>query len=602
MKKKGIKKYLLGIEGAAAGGAAGASGAGAGGTAAGAGSFKDKAGAFMGNYGGVITSAASSLMPLLMKKPDPNAKPYKKGSKLIKYQEGTQKTIVADPNDPDNLHEYFKRRSKEAKKEAADLMRKYNEDNKNNPNIIGYIDDDQFNARGRELKNLTANNIANNTARAPITYSKNTFAGPSDEELKTGKIRFDAEQARKTYEDKQFKDSFQSDVLGKTIPKSKTVSTEKNPILYKEPVNKKAITYNRGDFNTFSAADKKKYRENIAKGVAFKIGDREYAAATPAEKAFSKRMEAKSNKPLIKKDSSTKNQDLLKNNNNPIQGQELVRMSRMGKDNFYTPGGLPIPIKRNYSQSTGEYQPVGLGEKFQEGTKKVSAKPTKQDYLDAAAKMTPAQRKQFHEMDAKGVKFKFGDLEYSGLQKGKGGSKGGNTPANTGNGAQTPPQNTGRTGVVINPNTGEEEPLHIFGSRFTVRPSTLGKAALRGFNVRTANPLMKIPALVGGGTASILDAIESLTPKGSTAEQYLKNASGIVDSGTTLLTQTPNVFKSGKMLWKGVTNPKESLKKVKEFYRNKVQIKPEFPGTPIGGRSGKLGTNRGFNQNPLQAI
>lgn len=374
-------------------------------------SFGDKAGAFMGNYGGAITSAASSLMPLLMKKPDPNAKPYKKGSKLIKYQEGTQKTIVADPNDPDNLHEYFKRRSKEAKalreasepqgemgptrKEVADFMRKYNADNKNNPNIIGSIDEDEFNARAQQLQDLgisepikkstppslipskqvsfklpqqalptpKLNKVAidkpsrrerkaedkrlETLARAPITYSENTFAGPSDEELKTGKAKQDAEAKQ----DKQLKDSFQSDVLGKTIPKSKTVSTEKNPIPYKEKKN--LVTYNRGDFNTFSAADKKKYRENIAKGIAFSIGDRKYAAAKPEEIAFSKRMEAKSkggNKPLVKKDSSTKKEDLLKNKNNPVQGQELVRMSRMGKDNFYTPGGLPIPIKRNYPE------------------------------------------------------------------------------------------------------------------------------------------------------------------------------------------------------------------------------------------------------------
>jgi hypothetical protein len=44
------------------------------------------------------------------------------------------------------------------------------------------------------------------------------------------------------------------------------------------------------------------------------------------------------------------------------------------------------------------------------------------------------------------------------------------------------------------------------------------------------------------------------------------------------------------------------LQKVKEFYKNKVQIKPEFPGTPIGGRRGRLGSNKGFNQNPLQTI
>lgn len=53
-------------------------------------SFGDKAGAFMGKYGGAISSAAGALAPLLMKKPDPNAKPYKKGTKLLKYGEGSK--------------------------------------------------------------------------------------------------------------------------------------------------------------------------------------------------------------------------------------------------------------------------------------------------------------------------------------------------------------------------------------------------------------------------------------------------------------------------------------------------------------------------------
>jgi hypothetical protein len=69
-------------------------------------SFKDKAGAFMGNYGGAITSAAGSLMPLLMKKPDPNAKPYKKGSKLIKYQAGT-KSLTKEEGKVGKGSEYF---------------------------------------------------------------------------------------------------------------------------------------------------------------------------------------------------------------------------------------------------------------------------------------------------------------------------------------------------------------------------------------------------------------------------------------------------------------------------------------------------------------
>jgi hypothetical protein len=380
MKK--VKKYLPGAEALA--GATGATGGG----------FANKAGAFMGNYGGAITSAASSLMPLLMKKPDPNAKPYKKGSKLIKYQEGTD-NAVAGPS----------------RKETADLMRKYNEANKNNPNIIGAIDDEEFNAREQQLQDLgvstpirkstppslltpkqvsfklpqqslptpklnkvaidkpsrrerkAENKRLETLARAPITYTEPAFVGPSDEELKTGKAKQDAEAKQ----NKQLKDSFQSDVLRKTIPKSKTVSTEKNPILYKEAKEKNPYI----SFKQMSVADQKLYRAGMATGKAFKVGGREYAAAKPEEIAFSARMASKGNKPdtyykdvyesrkptLGKNFGTTKTPFVgaRENANNPIKGQELVRMSRMGKanqDNFYTPGRLPIPIKRNYSSTT----------------------------------------------------------------------------------------------------------------------------------------------------------------------------------------------------------------------------------------------------------
>jgi hypothetical protein len=71
MNKKGTKKYFPGVESLTNSmGSAGTSG--------------------VGNIGGAIGSAASSLMPLLMKKPEPNAKPYKKGTKLLKYGEGSK--------------------------------------------------------------------------------------------------------------------------------------------------------------------------------------------------------------------------------------------------------------------------------------------------------------------------------------------------------------------------------------------------------------------------------------------------------------------------------------------------------------------------------
>jgi hypothetical protein len=69
--------------------------AGATGAATGAGSTTGTAGGFgnfMNNNGDKIVAAAGTIAPLLMKKPELNAKPYKKGSKLIKYDEGTKST------------------------------------------------------------------------------------------------------------------------------------------------------------------------------------------------------------------------------------------------------------------------------------------------------------------------------------------------------------------------------------------------------------------------------------------------------------------------------------------------------------------------------
>jgi hypothetical protein len=85
-------------------------------------SFSDKAGAFMGNYGKAMTSAAGSLMPLLMKKPDPNAKPYKKGSNLIKYQTGT-KSLTKNEGKVAKGSEYFAQAKKLTAQEKADFRK-----------------------------------------------------------------------------------------------------------------------------------------------------------------------------------------------------------------------------------------------------------------------------------------------------------------------------------------------------------------------------------------------------------------------------------------------------------------------------------------------
>jgi hypothetical protein len=85
-------------------------------------SFSDKAGAFMGNYGGAITSAAGSLMPLLMKKPDPNAKPYKKGTNLIKYQNGI-KSLTKEEGKVGKGSEYYTQSKKLTAKEKNEFRK-----------------------------------------------------------------------------------------------------------------------------------------------------------------------------------------------------------------------------------------------------------------------------------------------------------------------------------------------------------------------------------------------------------------------------------------------------------------------------------------------
>jgi len=85
-------------------------------------SFKDKAGAFMNKNGGAITQAAGTLLPLLMKKPDPNAKPYKKGSNMIKYQTGT-KSLTKNEGKVAKGSEYFAQAKKLTAQEKADFRK-----------------------------------------------------------------------------------------------------------------------------------------------------------------------------------------------------------------------------------------------------------------------------------------------------------------------------------------------------------------------------------------------------------------------------------------------------------------------------------------------
>jgi hypothetical protein len=113
-----------------------------------------------------------------------------------------------------------------------------------------------------------------------------------------GKLRYKngvnevVEPTKKVYEDEQLKSSFQSDVLGKVIPTLKNVSTEKNPILFKEEIVKKQDNPYIS-FKQMSDTDKKLYRAGMASGKDFKVGGRDYKAATKEEQTFSAKMASK---------------------------------------------------------------------------------------------------------------------------------------------------------------------------------------------------------------------------------------------------------------------------------------------------------------------
>lgn len=253
-----------------------------------------------------------------------------------------------------------------------------------------------------------------------------------------------------------------------------------------------------------------------------------------------------------------------------------------------------------YKDTKGQYNSQlfkGTG-RFQEGAKTISAKPTKQDYLDAAAKMTKAQRKQFHELDAKGVKFKFGNLEYSGLQN-KGAAKGGKgaganagTPTNTGNAAQTPPQNTKKNTPT---------PQVEGGGQY----SNVDWSGKSGFEWKNplesiARPLVRIGVGasskgmrgVGAGLiGELANVVADYTPKG-TVNSVANNIQTMADAY--------NVYKAATGTDLKKLNPKAALQKLKDFWKNKIQMGKELPLTNLGRKSGKLGNTQGFNQNPLQ--
>jgi len=410
----------------------------------------NKADAFIGNYGNLIGSVGTGIASFINanKKQDPTGRPYKTGtnmikskkSKLIKYQTGVNSTSsqVTQPQGEVGP----------TRKEAANLMRKYNQDNRNNPNVIGVIDEDTFNKRSQELMELgitkpimkstppsllnpkqvsfTApeqpstsprlnkvpiekpsrrerrkeNKRLEALSRAPITYTEPGFVGPINQEPEKKGTPFLDDIIRRSMSSKEFK----------------------NP-----------TTTNRAglvSFKDMTPAQQKQYRAGIASGKEFTVeGIGKYRASTKQEKSQSARMTSKGgNKPLIKMSSKANSIDAIldkydrtkpgsiaynkiKNTtNNPVAGSELVRMSRMGKanqNNFYTPGGLPIPIKRKILNTNSNQDSLAakienerkLYKQSQEEEQK-TLRERKNRYMEKLKKEDPEKYKTYMEIDA----------------------------------------------------------------------------------------------------------------------------------------------------------------------------------------------------------
>lgn len=395
-------------------------------------SFMDKAGSFMGNYGDIIGSVGTSIASLINanKKQDPTGRPYKKGTNMIKYQEGTKSAknmeYILEQNRINNaMNTILVANAANAKRNAelnSRVAPKKLEGKKanvktdslktNKPSLVKYqagaeeiigpgpLDNlpqmspeqlkafnaydskkeiaeaiERVNKMGAPVSPLTprmasiptaqipamspkmSSNVApvqkqsrrerkaenrklEAMARAPITYNENAFVGPSNEELQLGRLREDAQSARKTYEARLAGESARS------AYEAKQKGTPITDALLKRSMSSQAFKETMSPYKSFkdmTPAQQKQYRAGMASGREFTVeGIGKYAAVSKSEK-----------KPLAKirkgEDSWTEAQwkDFYKKRNNPIQGQELVRM----KNNPYAMAGFNIPFNQPVKQS-----------------------------------------------------------------------------------------------------------------------------------------------------------------------------------------------------------------------------------------------------------
>lgn len=154
-------------------------------------------------------------------------------------------------------------------------------------------------------------------AKAPISYTDNAFvgpqnfvgpsnmAGPSDQELQLGRIREDAESARKTYEARLAGES------ARNVYEGKQKGTPMTDALIKRSMSSQAFKETMSPYKSFkdmTPAQQKQYRAGMASGKEFEVeGIGKYGAASKEKQAQSAKMAGKSGgaKPLIKMKGNT---------------------------------------------------------------------------------------------------------------------------------------------------------------------------------------------------------------------------------------------------------------------------------------------------------
>lgn len=454
-------------------------------------SFKDKAGSFMGKYGGPISAVAGTIAPLLMKKPDPNEKPYKKGTKnlntnmknkksLIKYQDGVEEMSLKEQETtfPEDL-------VSNKDKLVAKLLPKFLRNILAKKSTLRYknFQEELENAKKEagitspKLKRLT---VLERTKLGKIIKQNRNLEKERAEkeeeynrELETEKIRKKAEKSEEAY------DKSQRELADTSIPY--TGVGPSNEELYEGRKREEETARIREKAAKAEEEWDKliKIREKAEKSEA--AWDKKQKE-TPAASSSSS-----SSAPVVKNDE--------KPNKKPKNGSANIKYKGSSG------GGGNVVTKKDSNQTAQQQVPVQ------------QAPVTK-------PKVTPSPN----------ANYKFG-----------------------------------------------EKPMNIFGTRFTIRPSTIEKALGRATSVGTAfgkGPLV-VPALIGAGSASLVDFVNEFTPKGSDAEKYLSTASKTLDYGTGALGAIGSLYGTGSLIkgaYKMAKNPKAALQTAKDIWNKRIQM------------------------------